>query len=119
MGYKALLALLTCIVSTGCQQEAEISVAQQGERISFTVQRSDEDACVREIGVYASAEAIDPIWSLGRAGDAPCRSTFSYGEAVPGYETSGVAPRLQPGREYWVSVSGGGMIGGTKFTKAP
>lgn len=119
MGSRAFIILLISILVTGCQREAEVTISQNGSKIVFTSTRGSNPGCSDEVKVYKSEDQLNPIWTLSAPDHVPCRSQFVYGETVPGFIASGVAPNLQAGQAFTVTMNGPGLVGGGQFTKAP
>ena len=118
MGSRAFIILLISILVTGCQREAEVTISQNGSKIVFTSTRGSNPGCSDEVKVYKSEDQLNPIWTLSAPDHVPCRSQFVYGETVPGFIASGVAPKLQAGQVFTVTMNGPGLVGGGQFTKA-
>jgi predicted RNA-binding protein with TRAM domain len=124
---KFKLALTFCMAAllTGCQIGTKIKVAQIDELTVFVVERNDGDpTCVKVIDVSEKiGDKFNNIWLLRKIkvtdDDALCQNVFIFGKPHTGFTQEALVKSLEPGKTYYVSISGGGLTGDRTFTVTP
>jgi hypothetical protein len=122
---KISLALLSAFLLTGCQIGTKVEVRTINGTTVFVVLREDgQSACVQSINVSEGrGELGNPSkWSLiqnyadVQSGKNACNNVFIFGKPVKGYDQEYDGKTLEPGKTYYVSISGGGLTGDRTFT---
>lgn len=123
----AAVPMLTAFLLTGCQIGTKIEVRNINGTIVFVVLREDgQSACVQSINVSEGRGEIgNPSkWSLiqnyadVQAEKNACNNVFIFGKPIKGYDQEYDGKPLEPGKTYYVSISGGGLTGERTFTAA-
>ena len=121
----AVVPMLTAFLLTGCQIGTKIEVRTINGITVFVVLREDgQSACVQSINVSEGrGELGSPSkWSLiqnyadVQSGKNACNNVFIFGKPIKGYEQDYDGRPLEPGKTYYVSISGGGLTGHRTFT---
>ncbi len=121
---KAVAPVLAAFLLTGCQVGTKIEVRNINGTTVFVVLREDgQSACVQSINVSEGrGELGSPSkWSLiqnyadVQSGKNTCNNVFVFGKPVKGYEQEYDGQSLEPGKTYYVSISGGGLTGDLTF----
>ena len=121
----AAFPMLAAFLLTGCQIGTKIEVRNINGTTVFVVLREDgQSACVQSINVSEGrGELGNPSkWSLiqnyadVQSGKNACNNVFIFGKPVKGYEQEYDGKPLEPGKTYYVSISGGGLTGERTFT---
>lgn len=124
--------LFSCILLlVGCQIGVDVKIVQLPDgRIRIDATRRDgEPICVREVIISHSArprrDGAYVNWALRKAPLGPCVGSFTYPEIPQGYEIDNGYERdpdaatlaLEPGVEYFATVSGSGFSAGDTFIR--
>ncbi len=121
VAFQAFMAL-TLI---GCQIGTKIEVRTINGITVFVVLREDgQSACVQSINVSEGSGKLGSAskWNLiqnyadVQSGENACNNVFIFGKPVKGYEQKYDGRPLEPGKTYYVSISGGGLTGNRTFT---
>ena len=108
---------------SACQFDADLRVAQRSDgRIEFQVssRAPGYDACINAISIMHRDGAENaPDWYASNQEAGTCPDTIVYGEAHPGFRTGTGPQPLRPGRDYEVTVYGGGFTVAGKFRITP
>lgn len=119
--------MLAAFLLTGCQIGTKIEVRTINGTTVFVIMREDgQQACVRSINVReGNGEIGSPSkWNLiqnyadVQAEKNTCNNVFIFGKPVKGYEQEYDGKPLEPGKTYYVSISGGGLTGDRTFIAA-
>ena len=116
-GVLVAAVLLLC----SCRIGASIEVDQRpsGE-VNFKVTlENGNSVCVDSIAVQDIETPHANLWVITRQPAATCRSEFAFPMVPNGYllATENPAPSMRAGKTYEVSVSGGGLLGSTRFVR--
>ena len=122
---RTIVFLSALLMLSSCQIGTKVSVNTMNGTSVFTVTREDGgETCVRSIEVREGNGEIGKTvhWAIVQSmaeiqsGKAICKSVFTYGEPVAGFDQPVQAKPLTPGASYTVSIGGAGLTGSTYFT---